>query len=131
MSKRDYSKQLQKRQRIKQSTLVVGVDIGRQFNAVGFMNKEGKVLGKYPKVYNSRAGFDYFVNMVEAVKARNRLKEVLIGLEPTGHYWRNLAYFAKSRGYAVRFIRTTALKHQRELDESSSAKNDLRDAIKE
>jgi transposase len=129
MSKRDYSKQLQKRQRIKQSTLVVGVDIGRQFNAVGFMNKEGKVLGKYPKVYNSRAGFDYFVNMVEAVKARNRLKEVLIGLEPTGHYWRNLAYFAKSRGYAVRFIRTTALKHQRELDESSSAKNDLRDAI--
>ena len=129
MSQKDYSKQMQKRQRIKESTLVVGVDIGRQFNAVGFMNKEGKVLGKYPKVYNSRAGFDYFVNAVEEVKAKHGLMDVLIGLEPTGHYWRNLAYFAKSRGYAVQFIRTTALKHQRELDESSSAKNDLRDAI--
>ena len=129
MSKKDYSKQLEKRQSIKESTLVVGVDIGRQFNAVGFMNKEGKVLGKYPKVYNSRAGFDYFVKIVEETKAKHGLTDVLIGLEPTGHYWRNLAYFAKSRGYAVRFIRTTALKHQRELDESSSAKNDLRDAI--
>ena len=129
MSKKDYSRQMQKRQRIKVSTLVVGVDIGRQFNAVGFMNKEGEVLGKHPKVYNSRAGFDYFVNLVEEVKAKHGLTDVLIGLEPTGHYWRNLAYFAKSRGYAVRFIRTTALKHQRELDESSSAKNDLRDSI--
>ncbi len=129
MSKKDYSSQLEKRQRIKEGTLIVGVDIGRQFNAVGFMNKEGKVLGKYPKVYNSRAGFDYFVKIVEEVKAEHGLTEVLIGLEPTGHYWRNLAYFAKDRGYAVRFIRTTALKHQRELDESSSAKNDLRDAI--
>jgi len=29
----------------------------------------------------------------------------------------------------VRFVRTTALKHQQELDESSSAKSDLRDAF--
>ncbi len=54
MSKKDYSKQLERRQRIKETTLVVGADIWRQHNAVGFMNKEGKELGKYPKVYNSR-----------------------------------------------------------------------------
>ena len=129
MSQKDYSKQMQKRQRIKEDTLIVGVDIGRQFNAVGLMNKDGEVLGKYPKVYNSRAGFDYFVKTVEEVKARHGLTDVLIGLEPTGHYWRTLAYFAKDRGYAVQFIRTTALKHQRELDESSSAKSDMKDAI--
>jgi transposase len=129
MSKNDYSKQLERRQRIKRSTLVVGVDIGRQFNAVGFMNKEGKVLGKYPKVYNSRQGFDYFVKIVQEAKVKHGLKDVLIGLEPTGHYWRKLAYFAKDKGYSVQFIRTTALKHQRELDESSSAKSDIKDAI--
>ncbi len=129
MSKKDYSKQMEKRQKIKETTLVVGVDIGRQFNAVVFMNKEGEVLGKYPKVYNSRQGFDYFVKKVEEAKARHGLKDVLIGLEPTGHYWRKLAYFAKGKGYAVEFVRTTALKHQRELDESSSAKTDARDAV--
>jgi transposase len=129
MSRNDYSRQAQRRQRVKETTLIVGVDIGKEFNAVGFMNKEGEVLGRYPKVYNSRAGFDYFVRIIDEARAKYGLKEVLIGLEPTGHYWRKLAYFAKSTGYAVRFIRTTALKHERALNESSSAKNDKRDAV--
>jgi len=45
MSVRDYNKQVAKRQRIKSTTLVVGIDVGKAYNAVGFMNKEGKVLG--------------------------------------------------------------------------------------
>lgn len=129
MSRKDYSRQTEKRQRIKSTALIVGVDIGKEFNAVTCMNKEGEVLGSHPKVYNSRAGFEYFVRIVDEAKGKYGLKEVLIGLEPTGHYWRKLAYFAKTKGHEVRFIRTTALKHQRELDESSSAKNDKRDAL--
>ena len=129
MSKRDYNKQLEKRQKIEDTTLVVGIDIGSRFNAVALMNNAGKVLGTFPKIYNSRKGFDYFIEVIEGVKAKQGLKDVLIGLEPTGHYWRKIAYFAKERGYVVRFIRTTALKHQRELDESSSSKSDVRDAL--
>jgi transposase len=129
MSERDYSKQVARRQRIEERTLVVGVDIGSAFNAVGFMNKEGKILGSYPKMPNSREGFEQFVKMTEGLKAKHGLTDVLIGLEPTGHYWRKFAYFAKGKGYEVRFVRTTALKHHRELDESSSAKSDKRDAL--
>jgi transposase len=129
MSERDYSKQVARRQRIGSTSLVVGVDVGKAYNAVGFMNKEGKVLGSCAKVYNSREGFEQFMKMVEELKARYGLKDVLIGMEPTGHYWRKLAYFAKEHGYEVRFIRTTALKHHRELDESASAKSDPRDAL--
>jgi transposase len=105
------------------------VDIGNASNAVGFMNQEGKVLGSYPKMPNSREGFERFVRMTEDLKAKQGMKEVLIGLEPTGHYWRKLAYFGKDKGYEVRFVRTTALKHHREIDESSSAKSDERDAL--
>jgi transposase len=129
MSERDYSKQVARRQRIGSTSLVVGVDVGKAYNAVGFMNQEGKVLGSCAKVYNSREGFEQFMKMVEDLKARYGLKDVLIGMEPTGHYWRKLAYFAKEHGYEVRFIRTTALKHHRELDESSSAKSDKQDAL--
>lgn len=129
MSERDYSKQVARRQRIGSTTLVVGVDVGKAYNAVGFMNKEGKVLGSCAKGYNSREGFEQFRKMVEDLKARYGLKDVLIGMEPTGHYWRKLAYFAREQGYEVRFIRTTALKHHRELDESASAKSDQRDAL--
>ena len=50
-------------------------------------------------------------------------------MEPTGHYWRKIAFFAKEQSHEVRFVRTTAVKHQRELDESSSAKSDIRDAF--
>ena len=129
MSNRDCNKQVEKRQQIKKTTLIIGVDIGSNFNAMAFMNKEGEVLGKFPKVYNSREGFDYFVQTIEEIKAKKGLKSVLIGMEPTGHYWRKIAFFAMEKGYQVKFVRPTAIKHQRELDESSSAKSDIKDAI--
>lgn len=129
MSNKNYSKLLEKRQRIKKTTLVVGVDIGYKFNAVALINKAGDVLAKYDRVYNSRKGFDYYHKVIEKMKKKHGFKDVLIGMEPTGHYWRKLAYFSKDLGYEVRFIRTSATKYQRELDESSSAKNDLRDAV--
>jgi transposase len=129
MSQRDYNKQVSKRQRIRKATLIVGVDVGKAFNALGFMDKEGNVLGSCAKLYNNREGFEEFINLIEGLKAKHHLRDVLIGMEPTGHYWRKLAYFAKDHGYEVRFVRTTALKHHREIDESSSAKSDQRDAL--
>jgi len=69
------------------------------------------------------------VKMTESLRAKHGLKDVLVGMELTGHYWRKLAFFAKEKGYEVRFIRTTALKHHREIDESSSSKSDRRDAL--
>ena len=129
MSERDYSRQVARRQRISKATLIVGVDIGKAFNALGFMDKDGNVLGGCAKLYNSREGFEKFSEMIEGLKAKHHLRDVIIGMEPTGHYWRKLAYFAKDHGYEVRFVRTTALKHHREIDESSSAKSDRRDAL--
>ncbi len=129
MSGRDYTKQVEKRQKIKKTTLVVGLDIGSKFNAMGLMNKDGEILGRYPKVFNSRRGFEYFSKVVKETKKKYGLKKVLIGMEPTGHYWRKIAFYAKEQGHEVKFIRTTALKHQREVDESSSAKSDMRDAL--
>ena len=67
--------------------------------------------------------------MIEGLKVKHRLRDVVVGMEPTGHYWRKLAYFAKEHGYDVRFVRTTSLKHHRKLDESSSAESDQRDAL--
>ena len=58
MSQRDYNRQVAKRQRIRKATLIVGVDIGKAFNALGFMDKEGNVLGSCAKLYNNREGFE-------------------------------------------------------------------------
>jgi transposase len=58
MSEMDYNKQVMKRERISRETLVIGVDVGNAFNAIGFMDKEGKVLGSCAKLYNSCEGFE-------------------------------------------------------------------------
>lgn len=129
MHGKDYNKQIAKRQRIKRTTLVIGMDIGNEFNAMCLMNKDGEVLSKYQRIYNTKKGFDFFSKIIEDTKKKKGFKDVLIGMEPTGHYWRKIAYFAQEQGYEVRFVRTTALRHQRELDESSSAKSDVRDAV--
>lgn len=129
MRMKEYTRQIEKRQRITGSTLVIGIDIGSEFNAVCLMDKEGDVIGKYPRIYNSRKGFDYFHTIVEQAKRKRGCTDVIIGMEPTGHYWRKIGFFALDRGYQVRFVRTTALKAQRELDESSPAKSDIRDAF--
>ena len=129
MLTKNYTRQIEKRQRIGNNTLVIGMDIGKEFNAGCLMDKEGRVLGKYPRIYNSRKGFDYFRAVVNEAMREHGLNDVLIGMEPTGHYWRKIAFFAQGMGYEVRFVRTTALKHQREIDESSPAKTDMRDAF--
>jgi len=43
------------------------------------MNKDGKVLGSCAKLYNSREGFEQFVKMIEGLKAKHRLRDVLSG----------------------------------------------------
>ena len=67
MHTKQYSRQQEKRNRIGNGTLVIGMDIGSDFNAACFMDKEGNVLGRYPTIYNARKGFDYFQVMVMKV----------------------------------------------------------------
>ena len=129
MHAKQYIRQIEKRKRIGTGTLIIGMDIGSKSNAVCLMDKEGRVIGQYPTVFNSRKGFEFFRGTVEDACARNGFTDVIVGMEPTGHYWRKIAFFARDKGYEIRFVRTTALKHQRELDESSSAKNDARDSF--
>ena len=80
------------------------------------MDQKGNVLGKYPK---SRRGIEFLRKNIKQVIEERGLKRMLLRLEPTGHYWRKFAYNSMKMGYEVKLIRTTALKNQRELDESS------------
>ena len=129
MSERDCNKQIERRQRITETTLIVGLDIGSEFNAMALMKSSGEVAEQCGQVFNTQRGFEYFRRKIESAKAKYGMTHVLVGMEPTGHYWRKIAFYAKECGYEVRFIRTTALRHQRELDESSSAKSNIRDAV--
>ncbi|MGD6858369.1 IS110 family transposase, partial [Bacillus infantis] len=51
-----------------------------------------------------------------------------IGMEPTGHYWLNLAYFLKAKGEKTVVVNPMKVKKSKELDDDSSTKNDTKDA---
>jgi transposase len=93
------------------------------------MNRDDNISGSCAKRYNDREGFEQFGKMIEGYKAKHCLSDILIGMEQTGHYWRKLVYFAEEHGYEVLFVGTTALQHHQELDKSSFAKSDRREAL--
>jgi len=123
------NKQLKRRKRIDNKTLIIGVDIGKNFNACVLMNKKGDILMKLPKIYNNYGGYEWMMRQIKDTVRTHRFQKVLMGLEPTGHYWRKLAYKARLEQMGVVFVKTTAVKLQRGIDQSSRAKSDIKDAI--
>ncbi|MCP3681358.1 MAG: IS110 family transposase [bacterium] len=127
MTKNNFNKQVSNRQRITSTTLIIGADIGCKSNMICLMKHGGEEIG-YCKIYNSTKGFKHFDNLVKKTMSEGGFDDVLMGMEPTGSYWRKLALYSMESGIDVKLIRTTALKHQRGLDESSPGKSDKRDA---
>jgi transposase len=117
-----------RRNHIGVNALVIGTDIGKDFNAVVFMDKQGDVLYRMKRLNNDYKGYGDFIQVVNQLCAENGFGERIMAMEPTGHYWRKLAYFAGNSAIEVHFVKTTFLKHQKVLDQSNPAKADIKDA---
>ncbi|MGG3007393.1 IS110 family transposase, partial [Geobacillus stearothermophilus] len=79
-------------------TLVVGMDIAKKKHYACFVDERGRVLKKPFPVLQSREGLEWLYQcIVEAMKEFGKT-EVIVGIEPTGHYWLNLAYFLDEKG---------------------------------
>ena len=48
--------------------------------------------------------------------------EVIVGIEPTGHYWLNLAYFLEERGIPLSCVIRCTSSVQRRLDDNLQRK---------
>jgi transposase len=120
--------QADRREQINKRTLLIGADIGKEFNALVLMDYKGHILEKLQRVYNSHNGYKWMMQHINQLKRKKGYRHVLLGLEPTGHYWRKFSYYAQSEGIKVVFVKTTSVKYQRGLYQSSRAKNDIKDA---
>ena len=86
-------KQNQKINQVTEKTLVVGIDIAKRTHYACFVDDRGRVLRKSFSVSQSRDGFELFYQCVLSEMKEQEKTEVIVGIEPTGHYWLNLAYF--------------------------------------
>lgn len=58
----------------------------------------------------------------------NSKDHIIFGVEPTGHYWLNLAYYLTAKDFDFVLVNPMHVKKSKELDDNSPTKNDTKDA---
>jgi len=119
----------QKLEAITPKTLIVGVDIAKETQWARFVDYRGLELGKALKFQNNKKGFENILASIEAICKNKRFDNVLVGMEPTGHYWKPLANYLIMHGVTVVMVNPYHTKRAKELDDNSQTKNDKKDAL--
>ena len=120
--------QNEKIEQVTDTTLVVGVDIGSQTHYARAFDNRGKELTK--KVFsfgNDIEGFNSFDQWIESLKTANDKTTVLIGCEPTGHYWFALGKYLTDHKKTLVMVNPFSVKKIKELDDNSPKKTDAKD----
>ncbi|WP_100407842.1 IS110 family RNA-guided transposase [Bacillus solitudinis] len=113
---------------ITSQTLIIGVDIAKFKHVARAQDFRGLEFGKPLYFENARDSFDIFVEWIKEIQAQQNMNKVIIGVEPTGHYWLNLAYYLKKTNLKLVVVNPAHVKKTKELDDNSPTKNDVKDA---
>ena len=114
---------------IDDNTLIVGIDIGKRKHHARFINLRGYELGKVFSFTNNRDGMEKAIAEIEKAKKQNNLAKAVIGLEPSGHYWKASAHYLSSQGYKLALVNPYHIKKTKEIDDNCQTKNDRKDPI--
>lgn len=105
--------------------ILVGIDIGKNRHSYCIYKPETGELLKDPEFFsNDKEGFGI---ILQSIRTYDK-KDILIGMEDTGHYHFALLKYLLDRSYTVALINPTTTDLQRRL-EGSISKNDKLDAI--
>lgn len=121
--------QNEKKMQIHSSMLVVGVDIAKKIHYARAFDDRGIELGKVCKFTNSRDGFQKFSIWMETLQAKHKKDDIVVGFEPTGHYWWNLGDYLKACAVKLAILNPFHVKCSRELDDNSPSKTDHKDPM--
>ena len=115
---------------IENTDAIVGVDIAKNVHWAGIILPNGKEIKKSFSFNNSRKGFKSLVETVKNVLKMYNFKNVIIGMEPTGHYWKSFARYLKDIEWIkVVTVNPFHVKNAKEFDDNSQTKNDKKDCI--
>ena len=122
------STQNKKINQVKETTMVVGIDVGSVKHYFRAFNWRGIELTKKPIPFsNSMEGFTAFSAEVVRLMEQNGLEEAMVGFEPTGHYWFNLGQFLSGKNIKFVMVNPLHVNETKELDDNSPSKNDCKD----
>lgn len=123
----------QRLEEITPTTLIVGVDVAKSLQWARFVDYRGMEVGKTVSFRTGKIGFNSIISEIKKICNNKLLKnpfdKVIIGMEPTGHYWKTLANYLTKQGYKVVGVNPYHTKKAKELDDNSPTKCDKKDAI--
>ena len=123
-------RQKQKVIAITTDTLVVGVDIAKNYQWARFVDFRGIEHDRALKFKNSRGGFETILARIREICKKENFAKAVVGMEPTGHYWKAFAnWLEKQDGVKVVLVNPYATKQAKELDDNSQTKSDKKDAL--
>jgi len=104
--------------------LFVGVDIAKANHGVSLKDRTGKEIGKPYMIANTRSGLESLLPILQPYNKN----EILIGMEPTGHYWKCMAYFLQGQGYKPVLVNPFHVFRTKEVMDNTKCKTDLKDS---
>lgn len=115
---------------ISNAKVLVGVDVAKHKHCAVLITNTNQIITKPFFFNNTIEGFEILHR--ELKKQENgdiNKRNILIGMEPTGHYWKALANFLQDNGYKVVMVNPAHTKKSKELDDNSQTKNDKKDSL--
>ena len=110
-----------------ENLLMVAIDAAKYTHKAMIATYYGEVLVKPFEFDASMTGLDLVKQQIKAEKDRYNMKEIVVGIETTGHYYEDLVRLCQLEGYHVRTINaaTTAEERKALLNWSKTDNLDL------
>lgn len=123
-----YNTQNEKIEAITDNTMVVGIDIGSEEHYARAFDNRGRELSVKPfSFHNDEEGFASLISWMEELKQKHDMRHVMPGMEPTGHYWFDLAAFLQKNDMRPVHVNPYHVKQSKELDDNNPNKTDRKD----
>ena len=115
---------------IENTDAIVGIDIAKNVHWAGIILPNGKEIKKSFSFHNNKKGIESLVETVKNVLTMLNLKKAIVGMEPTGHYWKSCARYLKKIDWIhVVTVNPKKVKDAKELDDNCQTKNDKKDCM--
>ena len=108
--------------------LCVSLDVHKYFHVAMIHNALGEIVMPTFEIDIFQAGFNRLCQAIDKAMAQTNAKVVLVGMEPTGHYFENLARHLNNRPQAVTLINSFAVSRNRDQQMMHREKDDEIDA---
>jgi len=106
---------------------VVGIDVAKEIHYARAFDYRGIELAKLLKFSNTAEGFQKLEQWMQDICQQHNKTDIIVGFEPTGHYWFALGDYLKNLGYRLAIVNPFHVKRSKELDDNSPTKNDRKD----